>query len=75
MSFVIFASILFPIPLTILAVGCGFGNVGSFDGLFQMLICYAEPIMLPCVLVIVAYHQYPKLAVIMTANKKFTHFT
>lgn len=53
-SFIIFASVLFPIPLTILAVRGGFGSINSFDGLFQMLISYAEPVMLPCVLGIVA---------------------
>lgn len=53
-SFVIFASLLFPIPLTALAIKGGFGNIESFDKLFGALISYGEAIMLPCVLGIMA---------------------
>lgn len=53
-SFVVFAAILFPIPATILAIRGGFGNMSEFDGIFQMLISYAEPIMLPCVLGVIS---------------------
>lgn len=53
-AFVIFAAILFPVPATALAIRGGFGNIGKFDGIFQMLISYAEPLMLPCVLGIIA---------------------
>lgn len=53
-SFVVFASILFPIPFTILAMKGSLGNMNTFDKLFMAVISYGEAIMLPCILGILA---------------------
>ena len=53
-SFVIFASFLFPIPFTALVLT---GNVASFDGfdaIFSLLVTLGEPIMLPIIVGIVS---------------------
>ncbi|WP_018213519.1 ABC transporter permease [Desulfitobacterium hafniense] len=52
--FVVFAALLFPIPFTILVLGGGVGGMDAFESLYAMLLCLGEPIMLPCVLGIVA---------------------
>ncbi len=52
--FVIFAALLFPIPFTALVLGGGIGGMDAFDGLYEMLLCIGEPIMLPCILGIIA---------------------
>lgn len=52
--FVIFAALLFPIPFTALVLGGKIGEVDAFDGLYEMLLCIGEPIMLPCILGIIA---------------------
>lgn len=54
LSFVIFASMLFPIPFTVLAMKGSLGNMNTFDKLFGAVISYGEAIMLPCVLGILA---------------------
>lgn len=51
--FVIFSAILFPIPLTALVLKGGIGGMDAFDGLYGMLVCLGEPIMLPCILGII----------------------
>lgn len=53
-SFVIFASLLFPIPFTALVLAGGVGNLSGFDAVFGMLISMGVPIMLPVALGIVA---------------------
>lgn len=52
--FVIFVSLLFPIPFTALVLNGGIGDMDAFDGLYEMLLCIGEPIMLPCILGIIA---------------------
>lgn len=52
--FVVFAALLFPIPFTLLVLKGNVGNLNAFDGLYDMLFCVAVPIMLPCVLGIIA---------------------
>lgn len=52
--FVVFAAMLFPIPFTALVLKGNVGNLGAFDSLYDMLFCVAVPIMLPCVLGIIA---------------------
>ena len=52
--FVIFAALLFPIPFTALIINGGIGNMDAFEGLYEMLISMGEPVMLPCILGIIA---------------------
>lgn len=52
--FVVFAALLFPLPLTALVLGGNVGDMSAFDGIYEMLLCIGEPIMLPCVLGIIA---------------------
>lgn len=52
--FVIFAALLFPIPFTALALSGNIGDMSAFDGLYEMLLCIGVPIMLPCVIGIIA---------------------
>ncbi len=52
--FVVFAALLFPVPFTALILGGNIGDMSAFDGLYEMLLCIGEPIMLPCVLGIIA---------------------
>lgn len=52
--FVIFAALLFPVPFTALVLGGNVGGMNSFEGLYEMLLCIGVPIMLPCVLGIIA---------------------
>ena len=53
-SFVLFASVLFPVVGTAFALKGSFANMDNFNGLFAMLISYGIALMLPCVLGIVA---------------------
>lgn len=53
-QFVIFAALLFPIPFTALILKGNVGDMNAFDSLYDMLFCMAMPIMLPCILGIIA---------------------
>lgn len=53
-QFVIFAALLFPIPFTALILKGNVGDMNAFDSLYDMLFCMAIPIMLPCILGIIA---------------------
>lgn len=53
-SFVLFASVLFPVVGTAFALKGSFANMDNFSGLFAMIISYGIALMLPCVLGIVA---------------------
>ncbi len=52
--FVIFSALLFPIPFTALVLKGNVGDLNAFDGLYDMLFCIAVPVMLPCILGIIA---------------------
>lgn len=52
--FVVFAALLFPLPLTALVLGGNVGDLNAFDGLYEMLLCIGMPVMLPCILGIIA---------------------
>lgn len=52
--FVVFAALLFPIPCTVLVLKGNVGDLNAFDSLYDMLFCMAVPIMLPCILGIIA---------------------
>lgn len=52
--FVVFSAFLFPIPFTALILGRNIGGMNAFDGLYEMLLCMGVPIMLPCILGIIA---------------------
>ncbi len=51
--FVIFSALLFPIPFTALVLKGNVGDLNAFDGLYDLLICMAVPVMLPCILGII----------------------
>ena len=53
-SFVVFAALLFPIPFSALILRGNVGDLNAFDSLYDMLFCMAIPIMLPCILGIIA---------------------
>lgn len=53
-TFVIFAALLFPIPLTALVLAGNVGNFTGFDAVFGLLITMGVPIMLPAALGIIA---------------------
>lgn len=53
-SFVVFAALLFPIPFSALILKGNVGDLNAFDSLYDMLFCMAVPIMLPCILGIIA---------------------
>lgn len=53
-SFVIFAALLFPIPLTALVLAGNVGNFTGFDAVFGLLLTMGVPIMLPAALGIIA---------------------
>lgn len=53
-SFVVFAALLFPIPFSALILRGNVGDLNAFDSLYDMLFCVAIPIMLPCILGIIA---------------------
>lgn len=53
-AFVIFAALLFPIPLTALVLAGNTGNFTGFDAVFGLLITLGVPIMLPASLGIIA---------------------
>ncbi len=52
--FVIFAALLFPIPLTALVLAGNVGNFTGFDAVFGLLVTMVVPIMLPAALGIIA---------------------
>ena len=52
--FVIFSALLFPVPFTALVLKGNVGDLNAFDGLYNMLFCIAVPVMLPCILGIIA---------------------
>ena len=52
--FVVFSALLFPIPFTTLILKGNVGDLSAFDSLYDMLFCMAVPIMLPCILGIIA---------------------
>lgn len=52
--FVASSALLFPIPFTALVLKGGVGNLNAFDSLYNMLFCMAVPVMLPCILGIIA---------------------
>lgn len=52
--FVVLAALLFPVPLTVLVLNSRVGGVDAFDELYEMLLCMGTPIMLPCILGIIA---------------------
>lgn len=51
---VVFTALLFPLPFTVLVLGGNVGDMSAFDGIYEMLLCIGEPVMLPCVLGIIA---------------------
>lgn len=53
-AFVIFAALLFPIPLTALVLAGNIGNFTGFDAVFGLLLTMGVPIMLPASLGIIA---------------------
>ena len=53
-SFVVFSALLFPIPFSALILKGNVGDLNAFDSLYDMLFCMAVPIMLPCILGIIA---------------------
>ena len=53
-SFVVFAALLFPIPFSALILRGNVGDLNAFDSLYDLLFCMAIPIMLPCILGIIA---------------------
>lgn len=53
-SFVVFSALLFPIPFSSLILRGNVGNLNAFDSLYDMLFCMAVPIMLHCILGIIA---------------------
>ena len=53
-SFVVFAALFFPIPFSALILRGNVGDLNAFDSLYDMLFCMAIPIMLPCILGIIA---------------------
>lgn len=53
-SFVVFAALLFPFPFSVLILRGNVGDLNAFDSLYDMLFCMAVPIMLPCILGIIA---------------------
>lgn len=53
-SFVVFAALLFPISFSALILRGNVGDLNAFDSLYDMLFCMAIPIMLPCILGIIA---------------------
>ena len=53
-SFVVFAALLFPFPFSALILRGNVGDLNAFDSLYDMLFCMAVPIMLPCILGIIA---------------------
>ncbi|OMF06066.1 ABC transporter permease [Paenibacillus sp. FSL H7-0331] len=52
--FVILAAFLFPIPFTMLVLKGSLGSIDAYDGLFGLIVSYGQPLLLPCILGIVA---------------------
>lgn len=52
--FVILAAFLFPIPMTMLVLKGSLGSIEAYDGLFGLIISYGQPLLLPCIIGIVA---------------------